>query len=71
MPDPWFVCSEDTDWENAMGFDAHVLKVLIASPGDTGRERDAIEKALHGWNTQGRARADPPGAMALGIACGS
>ena len=33
-----------------MGFDAHVLKVLIASPGDTGRERDAIEKALHGWN---------------------
>lgn len=38
-----------------MGFDAHVLKVLIASPGDTGRERDAIEKALHGWNN---ARAE-------------
>ena len=34
-----------------MGFDAHVLKVLIASPGDTRRERDAIEKALHGWNS--------------------
>lgn len=34
-----------------MGFDAHVLKVLIASPSDTGRERDAIEKALHGWNS--------------------
>ena len=31
-----------------MGFDAHVLKVLIASPSDTTRERDAIEKALHG-----------------------
>ena len=38
-----------------MGFDAHVLKVLIASPGDTGRERDAIENALHGWNN---ARAE-------------
>jgi hypothetical protein len=34
-----------------MGFDAHVLKVLIASPSDTSRERDAIEKALHGWNS--------------------
>ncbi|MCX2931698.1 hypothetical protein ORI20_15560 [Mycobacterium sp. CVI_P3] len=33
-----------------MGFDAHVLKVLIASPSDTIRERDAIEKA-HGWNS--------------------
>ena len=31
-----------------MGFDAHVLKVLIASPSDTTRERDAIEKALYG-----------------------
>ena len=29
-----------------MGFDAHVLKVLIASPSDTTRERDAIEKAF-------------------------
>ena len=29
-----------------MGFDAHVLTVLIASPSDTTRERDAIEKAL-------------------------
>lgn len=32
-------------------FDAHVLKVLIASPGDTAPERDAIERALHGWNS--------------------
>ena len=31
-----------------MGFDAHVPKVLIASPSDTTRERDAIEKALYG-----------------------
>ena len=31
-----------------MGFDAHVLKVLIASPSDTTRERDAIEKTLYG-----------------------
>ena len=30
-----------------MGFDAHVLKVLIASPSDTTRERDAIEKTLY------------------------
>jgi len=29
-----------------MGFDAHVLKVLIASPSDTTRERDAIETAF-------------------------
>lgn len=38
-----------------MAFDAHVLKVLIASPGDTMRERDAIEKGLYGWNS---ARAE-------------
>ncbi|WP_146905968.1 hypothetical protein [Cellulomonas aerilata] len=33
-----------------MTFDAHVLKVLIASPGDTKEEREAVERALHGWN---------------------
>jgi hypothetical protein len=33
-----------------MAFDAHVLKVLIASPGDTAEERDAVERSLHGWN---------------------
>ena len=33
-----------------MTFDAHVLKVLIASPGDTADERDAVERALHAWN---------------------
>lgn len=38
-----------------MGFDAHVLKVLIASPSDTTRERDAIEKALHGTESFPRA----------------
>ena len=32
-------------------FDAHVLKVLIASPSDTAPERDAVERALHGWNS--------------------
>jgi hypothetical protein len=31
-------------------FDAHVLKVLIAAPGDTGDEVDAIMKSLHSWN---------------------
>jgi hypothetical protein len=38
-----------------MAFDAHVLRVLIASPGDTKEERDAVEGALHGWNA---ARAE-------------
>lgn len=36
-------------------FDAHVLKLLIASPSDTGSERDAVERAIHGWNA---ARAE-------------
>jgi hypothetical protein len=35
---------------DAMPFDAHVLRVLIASPGDTKEERDAVERSLHGWN---------------------
>src|SRR3954451_10560342 len=34
----------------SMAFDAHVLRVLIASPGDTTEERDAVERSLHGWN---------------------
>ncbi|WP_182349460.1 DUF4062 domain-containing protein [Tomitella gaofuii] len=33
-----------------MSFDAKVLKVLIASPGDTQEERDAVEASLHSWN---------------------
>ncbi|WP_127480881.1 hypothetical protein [Nocardioides pantholopis] len=33
-----------------MVFQAHVLKILIASPGDTDVERDAVESALGGWN---------------------
>jgi hypothetical protein len=33
-----------------MAFDAHVVEVLIASPGNTGRGRAAIEKALRSWN---------------------
>ncbi len=43
-------------------FDAHVLKVLIATPGDTGEEVDAIEKSLHGWN---RRRAEAEGVILL------
>lgn len=39
-----------------MAFDAHVLKVLIASPSDTGEERDAVERALHGWNADRSSR---------------
>jgi len=34
-----------------MAFSAHVLRVMIASPGDTREERDAVERSLHGWNT--------------------
>ena len=38
-----------------MGFDAHVLEVMISTPGDTGEEVTAVTNALHGWNTA-RAR---------------
>lgn len=31
-------------------FDAHVLKVLISSPGDTAEEVEAAKQAIHGWN---------------------
>lgn len=34
-----------------MPFNANVLQVLIASPGDIREERDAVESALHGWNS--------------------
>ncbi|MFI9452591.1 DUF4062 domain-containing protein [Amycolatopsis sp. NPDC052450] len=34
-----------------MGYTAHVLRVMIASPGDVTEARDAIEKAIYGWNT--------------------
>lgn len=34
-----------------MSFNANVLQVLIASPGDIGEERNAVESALHGWNS--------------------
>lgn len=33
-----------------MTFDAHVLKVMIATPGDTTDEVVAVKGALHGWN---------------------
>ena len=42
-----------------MGFDAHVLKVLIASPSDTTRERDAIEKALYVVSPRYKTRRTP------------
>jgi hypothetical protein len=38
-----------------MSFDAHVLKLLIASPGETGPERDAMEQTFLDWNN---ARAE-------------
>lgn len=33
-----------------MTFDAHVVKVMIATPGDTADEVVAVKDALHGWN---------------------
>ncbi|WP_324643403.1 hypothetical protein [Pseudarthrobacter sp. LT1] len=35
-----------------MAYNAHVLKVLIASPTDTGEARDAVEEVLHKWNSR-------------------
>jgi len=32
-------------------FDAHVLRILLASPSDTGALRDNVERSLHAWNT--------------------
>ncbi len=43
-------------------FDATVLKVLIATPGDTVDEVAAITKSIHGWN--GR-RAEAEGVILL------
>jgi hypothetical protein len=43
-------------------FPANVLKVLIATPGDTADEVDAIMKSLHSWN--GR-RAEAQGVILL------
>lgn len=43
-------------------FPATVLKVLIATPGDTGEEVDAIIKSIHSWN--GR-RAEAEGVILL------
>lgn len=33
-----------------MGYTAHVLRAMIASPGDITEARDAVEAAIHGWN---------------------
>jgi hypothetical protein len=43
-------------------FDAHVLKVLIASPTDTAPFRDSVEQSLHLWNQD---RAEGASAMLL------
>lgn len=45
-----------------MSFEATVLRVLIASPGDVVQERAAVERALHGWNS---ARAHKAGHVLL------
>lgn len=34
-----------------MAYTAHVLRVMIASPGDIIEGRDAVEAAIHGWNS--------------------
>lgn len=33
-----------------MSFDAHVLEVMISTPGDTAEEVATVKDALHGWN---------------------
>lgn len=45
-----------------MSFAANVLKILIASPGDTTASRDAAEKAMADWN---RERAEDSKTMLL------
>ena len=45
-----------------MTFPSTVLKVLIASPGDTRSLRDEVERALHEWNGD---RAEASGAILL------
>jgi len=41
-----------TGWQNpGMGFEANVLEVMISTPGDTAEEVEAVQRALHGWNT--------------------
>ena len=47
-----------------MSFDARVVLVLIASPGDTAAERDAAERALQSWNT---LRAERDGLALLSL----
>jgi hypothetical protein len=41
-----------------MARSAQLLDILIASPGDSARGRDAIEQAIHDWNTH---RSDSEG----------
>lgn len=43
-----------------MAAEVRKLDVLIASPGDVARERDAVERALHDWNNH---RADAEGVV--------
>lgn len=43
-------------------FQAHVLKVLLASPSDTKVLRDSVERSLHNWNTE---RAEAASVMLL------
>src|SRR5258708_7832894 len=33
-----------------MGFQAHVLRVMIASPGDVAEERETVTKEIYRWN---------------------
>jgi hypothetical protein len=37
--------------ENNMAFDAKILRVLVASPGDVGEERNVIPEIINDWNT--------------------
>lgn len=47
-----------------MPFEALVVRVLIASPGDAAPERNSVERAVHSWNA---ARAQRSGVLLLPV----
>ncbi|QGG91520.1 DUF4062 domain-containing protein [Agrobacterium sp. MA01] len=47
-----------------MPFNANTLKVLIASPSDLSEERDAVEAAIHEWNS---SNAEAEGTVLLPV----
>src|SRR5687767_6621459 len=42
---------------SAVPFNAQVLTVMIASPGDVEQQRDVVERVIYDWNRSGNAQA--------------